>query len=203
MRLIIRRTFFVLAFAFAGLSVFAQRDYKTPKHALGLEFNATYSVLSAYRSNDYSNKSQPIYSTTGGTSIILPYQFSSDEYIAGFQTGVGFHMWGISRRDDQWRYYTIGVPVVLQLKVSKPFWLEMGFQVNALVDENMSKDKEDADFPTFEGQGLLGFRYHIYKTWSFKGRAHIGLTPAVTRSNNAYRMFAFELGMAYLFPLKK
>ena len=118
---------------------------------MGLEFNATYSVLSAYRSNDYSNKSQPIYSTTGGTSIILPYQFSSDEYITGFQTGVGFHMWGISRRDDQWRYYTIGVPVVFQLKVSKPFWLEMGFQVNALVDENMSKDKEDADFPTFEG----------------------------------------------------
>lgn len=195
------RVYFLFAFIFVGLSAFAQRDYKTPKHALGLEVNATYTHLMSYWSN--SNIAKYYDRIVDGASIVLPYQFSSDEYITGFQTGLGFHMWGVSRSNNQWSYYTIGVPVVLQLKLSKPFWLELGFQINTLVYEDIVEDEQNIQIPNIEGQAVLGFRYNIYKTWSFKGRMHFGLTPALTQFSEAYRMIAFELGMAYLFPLKK
>ena len=78
--------------------------------------------------------------------------------------------------------------------------------------------------PLMELQSVLGFRYHIFRTLAFKLRLHYGLTPAYRvdymelityqneeghwlqkaeeRSDN-YRFYVIELGISYLFPLKK
>ncbi|MCC5918725.1 MAG: outer membrane beta-barrel protein [Cryomorphaceae bacterium] len=125
-------------------------------------------------------------------------------------------------------FYLLGIPLIFQFKLSKKFWLEGGLQVNLPVYNTLkfaggwqaNKSLYEAppgSFPNMELQSVFGFRYHIFQSLAFKFRFHYGLTPSyfydIPSHNSSvfspeerrfrYRLTGFELGLAYLFPLKK
>ncbi|MCH8478266.1 MAG: hypothetical protein LAT56_10005 [Wenzhouxiangella sp.] len=125
-------------------------------------------------------------------------------------------------------YYLLGVPLIAQFKLSKKFWMEGGLQVNLPVyntldfadgfQANRSLYSEPpGSLPNMELQSIFGFRYHIFRSFAVKFRFHYGLTPAyfydIPENNSSvfsqedrrfnYRLTGFEIGLAYLFPLKK
>jgi hypothetical protein len=209
----------------------AQKQYKTPEHSLGFELSWSASDLSNYRSNSDFFLGTSMRSGFGG-SVVASYQYAPKKSFMGFQSGAGFYMWG-TRYLKRFNYeteslYAIGIPLVGQFKVSKSFWIESGFQVNFLVyntlrgagawespEFNIPEVVRPGKVPISELQGVLGFRYHIFKSLAFKARFHYGLTPAYLYRESAfapnmpgdvyyrYRLNVFELGMSYLFPLKK
>jgi hypothetical protein len=211
--------------------IHAQKHYKTQKHSLGFELSMSASELPGYQSN-YSNTRQtiPFNSSTGyGGSVVFPYQYAPKSTFIGVQSGIGFFMWGIQRGssyDQKESLYMVGIPIVGQFKVSKSFWIETGVQGNIPVYNtfyysdlsNYQYSAPPGRFPFMEMQAVLGFRYHLFRSLAFKFRAHYGLTPAyyinfpevhhpgylyIEESNYRYRLLVAELGICYLFPIKK
>lgn len=197
-----------------------QKHYVTPKHSIGLELSYSLALLQNYSSN-YSQiyYSFPTYSFGNGSSLILPYQYSSKKSFLGFQSGLGLFMWSVNRSSgfttENYDFYTIGLPIVVQFKVSKSFWIESGFQINFPVYNSLFAHNQPISVSDVEIQAVLGFRYHLFKSFSFRGRIHHGISPAYQFSHEAmpifgapsanyrYRLIAFEMGVSYLFPLKK
>lgn len=199
----------------------AQKDYTMPKHALGLEVSQSITNL---------HESSRLYTGYGG-SIAIPYQYAPKKSIWGIQSGVGLYLWGVqSQRTSTmggWQYgrdkhsfYSIGIPVVLQLKVSRAFWFEGGAQINKGVYTQLDRNDwfQHGDMTALEMQAVFGFRYHIFRTLSIKARAHLGLNPAFIndgspgldnelvsfqRQTERLNFVALELGISYLFSLKK
>lgn len=209
---------------------FSQKKYNPPKHSLGLEVNWSVSVLGDYR----NNSDLPVYFSAFhnegyGGSIVLPYQYAPKSSFFGLQSGLGFFMWGTSyRKSGSWQtetesLYSIGIPLVAQFKVAQMFWLETGLQANTAVYNTLREAGEwsfsnvdpPGQLPLVELQGVFGFRYHFFRSFSFKVRAHYGLTPAYRRVFESfyssieetytlrYRFLVIEMGLSYLFPLKK
>ncbi len=103
------------------------------------------------------------------------------------------------------------------------FWLETGLQANTAVYNTLREAGEwsflnvdsPGRLPLLELQGVFGFRYHFFRTFSFKAIVHYGLTPAYRRVFDSfdpnidetytlrYRFLVFKMGLSYLFPLKK
>jgi hypothetical protein len=206
---------------------FSQKKYNPPKHSLGLEVSWSASVLASYRNNV---SRFPLQNTGYGGSFIIPYQYASKSSFIGLQSGVGFFMWGGTYRsgwsilESTESLYSVGVPLVAQFKVGSAFWLEGGVQTNFAVYNSMRyagdwpwTDRDPpGSLPIGELQGVFGFRYHFFQSFSFKARLHYGLTPAfrkieyrfpdpntVSVYTLRYRFIVFEMGLSYLFPLKK
>jgi len=218
----------VLLFLIPMMGV-SQKKYKPPKHALGFEVNWSRSVLGEYR----NNSDLPVYFSAFhnegyGGSIALPYQYTPKSSFFGLQSGLGFFMWGTSYRKSgsiqtvTESLYSVGIPLVAQFKVARMFWLEAGLQTNFAVYNTLrdkgawNRDTEPRGrLPLAELQSVIGFRYHFFRTFSFKVRAHYGLTPAYRRVLESYnpgtegvytlryRFVVIEMGLSYLFPLKK
>ena len=125
---------------------FSQKQYKTPKHSLGVEVNFSASLLSNMRFDIVLIES---YSPGFGASFLVPYQYAPKSSFFGFQTGLGFYMWGtrhttqalsgsphapatITSNEKQSMYF-LGIPLVSQFKLAKSFWLELGLQSNVPV----------------------------------------------------------------------
>ena len=212
---------------------FSQKQYKTPVHSVGLEVNWSVSGLEDYRQNfDLPALSSSYHIEGFGGSVVVPYQYAPKSSFFGLQSGLGFFMWGNRYRKggglqtETESLYSVGVPVVAQLKVSRAFWLETGLQVNFAVYNTLRDagnwdssttflEESPGKIPIAELQAILGFRYHFFRSFSFKARIHYGLTPAYRISypayppevtfdqNFRYRFLVFEMGLSYLFPLKK
>lgn len=196
----------------------AQKNYKTPEYSWGLELNWSASNLMDLKGTN-SNVFNPKMRTGFGGSIVVPFQYAPKKSFFGFQSGLGFFMWGTTYRNwhikiEKESLYSIGIPMAVQFKVSKSFWLESGFQANFAVYNTLRHAGISGKLPLVELQYLLGFRYHIFKSLAIKARLHVGLTPAYQiiminppysqeDIHNQYRFGVFELGMSYLFPLKK
>lgn len=206
---------------------FSQKKYNPSKHALGLEVSWSVSVLGDYLSNFDVPFYQAKHNEGFGGSIVVPYQYAPESSFIGLQSGLGFFMWGTSYRrsgslqTETESLYFIGVPLISQFKVSRMFWLEAGLQANTAVYNTLRdagewnwQEEPPGQLPLVELQGVFGFRYHFFRSFSFKARVHYGLTPAYSivepvlhsqQQNETlrYRFFAFEMGLSYLFPLKK
>jgi hypothetical protein len=220
---------FALLLLFPVLT-FSQKQYKTPVHSLGVEVNWAVVELADYRKNfDIFGYGDIGHGTGYGGSFVFPYQYAPKSSFFGFQSGLGFFMWGTSySRIGSWQtetesLYSIGIPLVTQFKVGRAFWLEAGGQTNFAVYNtlrqagNFSSPVYDSpgQLPIAELQAVFGFRYHFFRSFSFKARIHYGLTPAYrvnfpafppnypTELNYRYRFMAFEMGLSYLFPWKK
>jgi len=206
---------------------FSQKQYKTPVHSMGLEANWSSCGLAHWNIFSLPSSGQPKYAPTYGGSVVFPYQYAPKSSFIGLQSGLGFFMWGASNRrgwnSNSESLYFVGIPLAAQIKVSRAFWLEAGVQTNfAVYNElrhiknwNNSAVNQPGQLPIAELQAIFGFRYHIFRSFSFKARIHHGLTPAYRinfppeppqypdEKNYRYRFMAFEMGMSYLFPLKK
>ncbi|MCC5917679.1 MAG: hypothetical protein JJU02_10195 [Cryomorphaceae bacterium] len=226
----------ILLLAIFPVFINAQNHYKTPEHSLGIEASWSASNLFNFKSNADQQFSFGLYNletfTGFGGSILIPYQYAPKGTFLGFQSGLGFFMWGTKYRTSGFNQfeneslYALGIPLVAQFKLGKSFWLESGFQANFAVYNSLRdagrwdssktlQEQPPGRLPLVELQSVLGFRYHFYKSWSIKARLHIGLTPAYhinlvasgedfhEEIHNRYRLAVFELGMGYLFPLKK
>lgn len=210
-----------LIFGTLTFPVKGQKHYVTPKHSLGIEISYSIGALETFSSNFRQPNEFPFprYIRGNGGSILIPYQYSSKKSFMGFQSGLGLYMWGVGRirntRFENQGYYTLGVPILAQFKVSKSFWIESGSQVNIPVYNSLSEHPYPVEIPIAEIQALFGFRYNIYKSLAFRGRVHHGLTrayqftypsniePGAPGATYRYRLFVAEIGLSYLFPLKK
>jgi hypothetical protein len=206
---------------------FSQKQYKTPVHSMGMEVSWSSSWLEGFP----SNYNDPGYDGSRhlvgfGGSIVIPYQYAPKSSFFGLQSGLGFFMWGTTHQsNNSWgreteSLYFLGIPMAVQLKVFRPFWVELGVQTNFAVYNtileagawNASNSQPPGSLPFAELQGIFGFRYHVYRSLSFKARVHVGLTPAYQSENwlsffaedtHQFRFVAFEMGLSYLFPLEK
>ena len=215
----------------------AQTGYKTLVHSFGLELSQSVSLLGNMSSAEVLYEA---YSPGFGASIVVPYQYAPESSFLGFQSGLGFFMWGTryshgmpggtpgspgtSVSTENQSLYFIGVPLVAQLKVSRNFWVELGAQGNVPMHHSGRYAEAEHSgnghpiFPIgimsgFEAQGLFGFRYHMYRSLSVKFRTHLGFTSAYrieytemitgNERTDRYRQVGFEVGLSYLFPLKR
>lgn len=204
---------------FGCLSGYGQRF--RAYHAIGAQFNTNYNGFSTRFDGNLNNSPSGQYNlSTLRLDILASYDYGMLKWL-GISTGAGFSLRGGGieslRGDDNRRdLYYMNIPVKLQFKPWKVFWIETGVENKLLLGYSDINPPQNGFFDADELRiynltSTIGFRFNLFRGLSLNAGYHIGLLPVaeieseegLPYSKTTYKDFGASVGVRYMFNQPK